>query len=190
MGENLNPLTNQLDAELLDNRVIFLEGEIDTESVNKIIKQLIILQHRNKKKPVHLMINSPGGSVYDMFALYDAIQTSDAPIHTYAWGSTMSAAAIILLSGTSGCRHASENSRIMLHEISDWIEQDSVERFSESKTRLEESKKLMEMILKIVRKHTKIKKSDEQLLKEFEKDVYISAVLAKELGIVDHVIRN
>lgn len=189
MAEN-NPLTNNLDHELLDGRVIFLEDNVDTDSVNKVMKELMVLQKRNKRKPIHLMINSPGGSIYDMFALYDAIQTSKCPVHTYAFGMAMSAAAIILLSGTKGCRYASENSRIMLHELSEWTESDTRERFSDSKVRIEESDKLMKMILNVIRKHTKIQVTDTELLKRLEKDLYISSHTAKEMGVIDHVIRN
>lgn len=182
MAENYNSINqNYLEVELLEDRTLFLDGEINIESVGKLMKQITILQTRGKtrKRPIKLCINSPGGSIYDMLALYDTIRTSPCPIHTYVTGTAMSAAAFILMAGHK--RYAYQNSRIMIHELS--LFKDGYTTFTDLRVEQEENAQLMKVLTNILKTHSKLKVIE-------SKDLYISSTIALSLGIIDEIIKN
>lgn len=191
MAEDFNTISqNYLEVELLEDRTLFLDGEINIETVGKLLKQLLILQTRGKtkKQPIKLYINSPGGSVYDMLAVYDAIRSSPCEIHTIVTGTAMSAAAFILISGHK--RYAYENSKIMLHELSTY--KDGYVKFSDLQIEQQENQDLMDTLYKILRKHTKFKdqggKKEHDYMPDLYKDMYLSATTALKWGLIDYII--
>src|SRR6186713_875368 len=101
---------------LLENRIIFLEGEIHTGNANTIVMKLLYLQSESKKKDIHFYINSPGGDVVATLAMYDTMQILSCNVATYCVGQAASGAAVLLLGGTKGKRFALPNSRVMLHQ--------------------------------------------------------------------------
>ncbi len=105
-----------LDSILLDMRMVFLEGEIESKSVNTVIKKLLFLESVDKKTPIKLVINSPGGSVSAGLLLYDQMKGMDIQIDIVCTEIAASMAAILLASGQPGHRFALKHSQVIIHE--------------------------------------------------------------------------
>ena len=103
-------------SRLLIDRIIYLGTEVSPASANLIITQLLYLDSQNSELPIHLYINSPGGSVYAGLGIYDMMQQIKAPVHTYCVGMAASMASVLLAAGAKGKRIAMPNSRIMIHQ--------------------------------------------------------------------------
>lgn len=103
-------------SRLLIDRIIYLGTEVSPASANLIITQLLYLDSQNSDLPIHLYINSPGGSVYAGLGIYDMMQQIKAPVHTYCVGMAASMASVLLAAGAKGKRIAMPNSRIMIHQ--------------------------------------------------------------------------
>ena len=174
-----------LESILLENRVIFLDKPIDGESVNSIIKQLLVLSAISNEK-ITILINTPGGSISDGLSLVDVIKACPCPICTVSLGIAASMGAIILAAGTKGLRFVSNHSRVMLHEplIQSGIggSCSSVQATAEA---LMERKKL---INKLLCDYTG--KDMKTINKATSFDNYLSAAAAVELGVVDAVLSD
>ena len=103
-------------SRLLRDRIVFLGGELDETVANLIIAQLLHLEGEDMDRPVNLYINSPGGDMTALFAVYDAMQFLGPPIHTVCVGQAASAAAVLLAAGEAGHRAALPNARILIHQ--------------------------------------------------------------------------
>ena len=101
---------------LLENRIVFLQGEIYDGNANELVMKLLYLQSENRRKDIHFYINSPGGSVTATLAIYDTMQILSCPVDTYCVGLAASGGAILLAGGTSGKRFALPNAKIMIHQ--------------------------------------------------------------------------
>ena len=101
---------------LLENRVIFLQGEIYDGNANEIVMKLLYLQSENRRKDIHFYINSPGGSVSATLAMYDTMQMITPPVATYCVGLAASGGAVLLAGGEKGKRFALKHSKIMIHQ--------------------------------------------------------------------------
>ena len=105
-------------SRLLTDRIIFLGTEIDDGVANVVIAQLLHLQSESQDSPIHLYINSPGGSITALLAVYDTIQYIKPTVATFCLGQAASAAAVLLAAGTPGNRHVLEHARVLLHQPS------------------------------------------------------------------------
>src|SRR6476619_1883987 len=105
-------------SRLLKERIIFLGEDVNEHTANLVVAQLLHLAYEDPKKDIKLYINSPGGSVYDGFAIYDTIQFISPDVQTIGIGVQASMGAFLLSSGTKGKRFALPNSRIMIHQPS------------------------------------------------------------------------
>src|SRR5688572_18740781 len=101
---------------LLENRIVFLQGEIYTGNANEVVMKLLYLQSENRRKDIHFYVNSPGGDVVATLAIYDTMQMLSCPIATYCVGQAASGAAVLLCGGTKGKRFALPHARVMLHQ--------------------------------------------------------------------------
>ena len=101
---------------LLENRIVFLQGEIYTGNANEVVMKLLYLQSENRRKDIHFYINSPGGDVIATMAIYDTMQILSCPVATYCVGQAASMGAALLTAGAKGKRFALPNSRIMIHQ--------------------------------------------------------------------------
>src|SRR5690606_32950628 len=101
---------------LLENRIVFLQGEIYDGNANELVMKLLYLQSENRRKEIHFYINSPGGSVTTTLAIYDTMQILSCPVATYCVGQAASGAAVLLAGGTPGKRFALPHSRVMVHQ--------------------------------------------------------------------------
>src|SRR5688572_31102500 len=101
---------------LLENRIVFLQGEIYVGNANEVVMKLLYLQSENRRKEIHFYLNSPGGDVAATLAVYDTMQILSCPVATYCVGQAASGAAVLLAGGTKGKRFILPNARVMLHQ--------------------------------------------------------------------------
>ena len=171
-------------SRLLKDRIIFLSTIVNQDSANIIIAQLLFLNAEDPKEDIKFYINSPGGSVYDALAIYDTMQYVSNDIQTVGIGIQASAAAFLLSSGTKGKRLILPNSTVMIHQPSSG----SNGKVTDQEIELKELIRIKTLLETIMAKNTSnpVKKIHEDM----ERDKWLSAVEAKEYGIVDKIIQN
>jgi len=173
-----------LDDMLLENRIVFLIGEINYESAARIIMKMLYLDNLKRGSEISLYINSPGGSVDDTMAIYDTIRFVGSPVATYCIGRAQSGAAIILAAGTKGRRHALPHAKIMLHQVWGGV----TGQAADIKIQAEEIIKAKMMINEILSRHTG--QPIDKIADETERDRYMSAHEAHEYGLIDEVLHE
>lgn len=164
---------------LLENRIIFLQGEIYTGNANEIVMKLLYLQSENRKKDIHFYINSPGGDVVATLAIYDTMQVLTCPIATYCVGQAASGAAVLLCGGTKGKRFALPNARVMMHQPFGGVSG----QISDIEIQTNEILRYREVLNQIIAKHTG--QPIEKIAKDTDRDFFLSADEAKAYGVVD-----
>ncbi len=169
-------------SRLLEDRIIFMGTELTDPLANVIIAQLLFLQKENKTQPINLYINSPGGSVTAGLAIYDTMQFVHCPIATYCIGQASSMGAVLLAAGTKGQRFALPHSRIMIHQPWGGVQGTA----QDINIQAEEILKLKRTLAEIVATHSG--QDPEFVEKQSDRDYYMSAIEAKEFGLVDEVI--
>ena len=167
---------------LLENRIIFLEGVINDASANYAVMKMLYLQFENKTQGISFYINSPGGSVYSTLAIYDTMQFVDCPIATYCIGMAASGAAVLLAGGSKGRRFSLPHSKVMIHQPHGQVGG----QISDIEIQAEEIMANKRDINEILAKHTG--QSLERVAKDTERDRYMTAIQAKEYGMVDEVV--
>ena len=173
-----------LDDMLLENRIVFLIGEINYARAAEVIMKMLYLDNLKRGRAIDLYINSPGGSVDDTMAIYDTIRYMGSPVATYCIGRAQSGAALILAAGTKGHRFALPHAKIMLHQPWGGV----TGQASDIKIQAEEILKAKKLLSEIFAKHTgqPVKK----IAEETERDRYMSATEAKEYGLIDDVLQE
>jgi ATP-dependent Clp protease protease subunit len=169
-------------SRLLKDRIIFLGTPIDEHTANLIVAQLLFLDSQDSKKDISIYINSPGGSVYDAFAIYDTINFIKSDVQTIAVGMAASAAAFLLSSGAKGKRFALPHAKVMIHQPSSGTRG----KVTDMEIDLEESIKIKKQLEEILAKNTGQKVS--KIHTDMERDYYMSAAESKDYGLVDGVI--
>lgn len=167
---------------LLENRIVFLQGEIYTGNANEVVMKLLYLQSENRRKDIHFYINSPGGEVIATLAIYDTMQILSCPIATYCVGQAASGAAVLLGGGTKGKRFALPNARVMLHQPYGGVSG----QISDIEIQANEILRNREMLNSILAKHSG--KSIDQIAKDTDRDFFLSAQEAKDYGLVDEIL--
>ena len=167
---------------LLENRIVFLEGVINDAVANMLVMKFLYLQYENRSQGINFYINSPGGSVSSTLAIYDTMQFIDCPISTYCIGMAASGAAVLLAGGTKGKRYALPNSKVMIHQPYGQVGG----QISDIEIQAEEILKSKKVINEIIALHTG--QLFERVAKDTERDRYLTALEAKEYGIVDQVV--
>ncbi len=171
-------------SRLLKDRIIFLGTEIDEQTANILVAQLLFLDSQDPNKDISIYINSPGGSVYDALAIYDTIKYIKSDVQTIVIGMAASAAAFLLSSGTKGKRFALPNSKIMIHQPSSGTRG----KVTDMEIVLEESLKLKKQLESIIADNTGQKVS--KVHQDMERDYYMTSSEAKDYGLVDNVIKS
>lgn len=166
---------------LLENRIVFLQGEIYTGNANELVMKLLYLQSENRKKDIHFYINSPGGDVIATLAIYDTMQILSCPVATYCVGHAMSGAAILLAGGTKGKRSALPNSRVMVHQPHGGVGG----QVSDIEIQAREILRYRDVLNQILAKHTG--KPIDEIVRDMDRDFFLSADEAKDYGLVDRV---
>ena len=167
---------------LLENRIVFLEGVINDAAANLAVMKFLFLQYENRTQGISFYINSPGGSVTSTLAIYDTMQFIECPIATYCIGLAASGAAVLLAGGTKGRRFALPHSKIMIHQPYGQVGG----QVSDIEIQAEEIVKSKQVINEILAKHTG--QPIERIAKDTERDRYLTAIQAKEYGLVDEVV--
>lgn len=168
-------------SRLLEDRIIFLTGEINDTTANIVVAQLIYLEGKNPEKDIYLYINSPGGSVSAGLAIYDTIKYIKCDVVTICIGLAASMGAFLLTSGTKGKRYALPNSEIMIHQPLGGTQGQA----SDIEIQARHMQNIKEKINKILSESTgqDIKK----IQKDTDRDYYMSAEQAKEYGLIDDI---
>ncbi len=173
-----------LDDMLLDNRIVFLIGEINYARATEVIMKLLYLDNLKRESEISLYINSPGGSVDDTMAIYDTMRFISSPIATFCIGRAQSGAAVILSAGTKGKRHALPHAKVMLHQPWGGV----TGQAADIKIQAEEILKARALINELLSKHTG--QPVEKIAEETERDRYMTADEAKEYGLIDDVLHE
>jgi len=173
-----------LDDMLLDNRIVFLIGEINYARATEVIMKLLYLDNLKHSTEISLYINSPGGSVDDTMAIYDTMRFISSPVATYCIGRAQSGAAIILSAGAKGKRHSLPHAKVMLHQPWGGV----TGQAADIKIQAEEVLKAKKIINEILSKHTG--QPVGKIQEETERDRYMTAEEAKEYGLIDEVLHE
>ena len=169
-------------SRLLKERIIFIGDPIGDYVANVVMAQLLFLQFENRTQDINLYINSPGGSTTAGLAIYDTMRFIKCDIATYCIGQAASMAAVLLAAGTKGKRYALPHSRVMIHQPWGGTE-GTVADIVIQAAEIQRSKQSLNEILS---KHTG--RSPEQIANDADRDYYMSAIEAKEYGLVDEVV--
>ena len=167
---------------LLENRIVFLQGEIYSGNANEMVMKLLYLQSENRRKDIHFYINSPGGDVIATLAIYDVMQILTCPLATYCVGQAASGAAVLLAGGTKGKRYALPNSRVMIHQPYGGVGG----QVSDIEIQADEILRNRSIMNEILAKHTG--QSVEAIEKDTNRDFWMDAVQAADYGLVDRVL--
>lgn len=167
---------------LLENRVIFLQGEIYDGNANELVMKLLYLQSENRRKDIHFYINSPGGSVTSTLAIYDTMQMITCPVATYCVGLAASGGAVLLAGGEAGKRFALKHSKIMIHQPHGGVGG----QVSDIEIQANEIIRTRQALNEIMASHTG--KTVEEIHKASDRDYYMTAAEAKAFGIVDDIL--
>ncbi len=167
---------------LLENRIVFLQGEIYTGNANEVVMKLLFLQSENRRKDIHFYINSPGGEVVSTLAIYDTMQMLSCPVATYCVGQAASGGAVLLAGGSPGKRYCLPNRTVMVHQPHGGVRG----QISDIEIQANEILRMRTQLNEILAKHTG--KSVDQIAKDTDRDFFLTANDAKEYGIVDHLL--
>ena len=171
-------------SRLLQDRIVFLQGQVDDESAGLIVAQIRYLMAEDAKKDIHLYVNSPGGSVTAGLGIYDMMQGVSCDVATYCIGQAASMGAMLLTAGAKGKRFALPNARIMIHQPLAGLRGTSTEFQIYAKEYLRMKKHLNDILVR----HTG--KTFDQVEKDTDRDNFMEATEARDYGLVDHVIEE
>jgi ATP-dependent Clp protease protease subunit len=171
-------------SRLLKERIVFLNGVVNSASANIIIAQLLHLAYEDPKKDIQFYINSPGGSVTDGLAIYDTMNYIKPEVQTICIGLAASMGAVLLSAGAKGKRSSLPHSKIMIHQPSSMTSG----KVTDMQIDLEESLRSKKLLNEIVAKNTGQKLS--KIEADMERDFWMHANEAKNYGLIDTVIEH
>ncbi len=171
-------------SRLLQQRIVFLGTPVNDDVANVVMAQLLHLESEDPDKDIAIYINSPGGSITSLFAIYDTMQFIKCDVQTICMGQAASAAAVLLASGTKGKRLALPNSRVLLHQPSGGAEGQSVDIEIQAREIL----RMRDMLDAILAEKTG--QSVERIRKDTDRDFILSADEALEYGLIDAIITS
>ncbi len=174
--------TYDIYSRLLLDRIVFISGEVNDDMANAVCAQLLFLQSQDAEKEISVYVNSPGGSVTAGLAIYDTMQFIKCPIATYCLGQAASMGAVLLTAGTKGRRFALPNARIMIHQP--WGGAEG--KASDIEITAREILRLKEVLNSILSKHSG--KSMEDVVRDTDRDHFMSSAEAKEWGLIDEIV--
>jgi len=173
-----------IDELLLENRVVFLIGEINQASAARLMMQMFYLEHQKRGQEIHFYINSPGGAVDDTLAIYDTMRFLSSPVSTYCLGRAYSGGAVLLTSGAKGRRFILPHAKVMIHQPYGGV----YGQAEDIRIQAEQIIKSKRELIKIIANHTG--QSEERVREDGERDKYFTAEEAQAYGLVDQVIRE
>ena len=173
-----------IDELLLENRIVFLIGEINHASAARVMMQMLYLENQKRGTEINFYINSPGGAVDDTLALYDTMQFLSSPIATYCIGRAYSGGAVLLASGQKGKRYILPHAKVMIHQPYGGV----TGQAADIKIQAEQIIKMKKGLNEILAKHTG--QPYDTVAKDAERDKYFDAEEAKAYGLVDEVLQH
>jgi ATP-dependent Clp protease, protease subunit len=171
-------------SRLLKERIVFLGTPIDDQVANLVMAQLLHLESEEPEKDINIYINSPGGDITSLFAVYDTMQYIKPDVSTIVMGQAASAAAVLLAAGTSGKRYALPHSRVLIHQPHGQAGGQAVDIEIQAKEIL----RYRELLDQILAEHTG--QPLEKVKKDTDRDFIMTAEQAKDYGIIDEVISS
>ncbi len=171
-------------SRLLKERIIFLLGEVEDHMANLVVAQMLFLESENPEKDISLYINSPGGVVTAGLAIYDTMQFIKPDVSTLCIGQAASAAALLLCAGAEGKRYCLPNARVMIHQPLGGYRGQA----TDIEIHARETLAVRERLNSIMGHHTK--KTPDQIMRDTERDNFMSAHQAVEYGLVDKVLAD
>ena len=171
-------------SRLLKDRIIFLQGTVYDDTANLIVAQMLYLQFEDPKRDISLYINSPGGSVTAGMAIYDTMQFVTCDVATYCMGQAASMGAMLLCAGTKGKRFALPHARVMIHQPLAGTEGTAEEILIHAKEFL----RTKDTLNRLMARHTG--QPLERILKETDRDNFMSSQEAREFGLLDKVLER
>ncbi len=171
-------------SRLLKERIIFLGTPVDSAVANLMMAQLLHLESEDPEKDISIYINSPGGEITGLFAIYDTMQYIKPDVSTICIGQAASAAAVLLAAGTKGKRYALPHARILIHQPHGGAQGQAVDIEIQAKEIL----RMRELLDNILAHHSG--QSVERISKDTDRDFIMSAAEAKDYGIVDEILTN
>jgi ATP-dependent Clp protease protease subunit len=171
-------------SRLLKDRIIFLLGEVDDDSANLIVAQMLDLQFEDPKADIHLYINSPGGSVTAGMSVYDTMRYITCDVQTYCTGIAASMAATILAAGTKGKRNILPHGEVMIHQVLGGFRGQA----TDIKIRTEHLLRTKRTMNQILANSTG--QPLERVEKDTDRDNFMTAREAKDYGLVDHILER
>lgn len=168
-------------SRLLEDRIIFITGEITDQTANIVVAQLIYLEGKNPDKDIHLYINSPGGSVTAGFAIFDTIRYIKCDVVTICVGLAASMGAFLLACGTKGKRYALPNSEIMIHQPLGGIQGQASDMEIHSRHIIKTKEKLNKILSEVTGQPL------ETIVKDTDRDNFMTAEEAKKYGLIDEI---
>lgn len=171
-----------IDELLLENRIVFLIGEINHASASRVMMQMLYLENQRRNQEISLYINSPGGAVDDTLALYDTMRFLSSPIATYCIGRAYSGGSVLLTAGTKGRRFILPHAKVMIHQPYGGV----TGQAEDIKLQAEQIIKSKQILIDIIAKHTG--QDPDIIRRDSERDKYFTAEEAKAYGLVDEVL--
>ena len=173
-----------IDELLLENRVVFLIGEINYSSAARIIMQMLYLENQKKGQDINFYINSPGGSVDDTLAIYDTMSFISSEVATYCIGRAYSGGSVLLGAGEKGKRHILPHAKVMIHQPSGGV----TGQTTDIQIQAEQIVKAKHTLAEILARHSG--QDVEKVIADGERDKFFTALEAKDYGLVDEVVGN
>jgi ATP-dependent Clp protease protease subunit len=167
---------------LLENRIVFLQGEIHTGNANEVVMKLLYLQSENRRKDIHFYLNSPGGDVIATLAILDTMKILSCSVATYCVGQAASGAAVLLAGGTKGKRYCLTHSRVMIHQPAGGVSG----QVSDIEIQANEILRYRSLLNEILAESCG--KTAEQIAHDSDRDFFLTAQQAKEYGLVDEIL--
>jgi len=171
-------------SRLLKERIVFLGTPIDDNVGNLVMAQLLHLESEDPEKDIHLYINSPGGEITALFAIYDTMQYIKPDVSTICMGQAASAAAVLLLAGSKGKRFALPHSRVLLHQPHGGAQGQAVDIEIQAR----EMVRYRDLLDQLIAQHTG--QALERVAKDTDRDFILTATEAIEYGVIDEVITS
>lgn len=169
-------------SRLLKERVIFMVGEVEDHMANLIVAQLLFLEAEDPDKDISLYINSPGGSVTAGLSIYDTMQFIKPNVSTICVGQAASMGAFLLTAGAKGKRHCLPNARVMIHQPLGGFQGQA----TDIQIHTNEILKIRAKLNRLMAKHSG--KTEKQIMKDTERDNFMSAQEAADYGLIDSVL--
>lgn len=171
-------------SRLMKERVVFFTGQVETNMCNVMIAQLLFLEAENPDAPINMYINSPGGSVYDGLGVYDVMEYIKCPVATYVTGMAASMGSFIAQAGTPGMRYLLPRAVTMIHQPSAGMRG----KVSDMEIDLIEGLRIKKELTELYVKHNSASTSYEKFVELMDRDKWLTATQALELGLADQIV--